>query len=616
MLSREPQVNLKITCPACPQKLDASGVAPFTHVECPSCGYTIMIPRRFGQYLLEAPLEEGDFCGVYRALDLKLDREVCIKILDRRWADDAGTVERFQATVRRTAALNHHNIVPIYSSGDFEGLPFLIMEYMDARSGNDLLDTGEPIAISKCLTMATEAVRGLEAANREEVLHGGLHPGNILLGGSDSIKVSDFGMAFLGTPADNPSPVGRLRPCYASPEALRGEDRDFRSDIFSLGAVLYHVLTRHPPFPAELSERMATLDTPPGHDPQDYRPKLPQDIALLVMKMLAPDPAERPSSYKALMGSLNRQQAHLRATVGGGMRLAAVAGRPLPAQSPEGPNVYLQKKAEELRRRKLNRDALGITILICLVALIAMFLQAARTRPAWYVDQVETRMRGALLRFGIGDQDSAPTAPAGAAPETDENGSDGGQEKDPDGPAETIARPRPGDFNFALVQDDLNRYLRAQPAERRRLERERITRLSKSRNYLQSLMRYLPYRGENGIKLASGQIIEGNITTFGNDTLTVATEGAASPVEIEWSQIAVDQYLAFFEFYIDQRLGQTASNRTAKQEQDGARDYLLLALLADWYGDTPRAKIYAEAASRLDPRLRGDVGRFLGHLRP
>ncbi|MCF7855691.1 MAG: protein kinase, partial [Candidatus Pacebacteria bacterium] len=234
MIRRVPQANLKVACPACGQKLDASDVLAFQHVECPACKSELMIPYRFGQYLLEEPLSESHLAGVYRALDLKLDREVAIKVLDEDLAENEMLVEHFLKLGRRIALLNHSNIIPIYSSGTFKELPYLVMELMEDFSLRDMLhQTDAPPPCDQSLHIAEQVARGLEAANREGVHHHNLNPANILLGPGNVVKLTDFGMAAVWEAAMNEhtEQAGEYPDAgYMSPELLKGEQADCRAD--------------------------------------------------------------------------------------------------------------------------------------------------------------------------------------------------------------------------------------------------------------------------------------------------------------------------------------------------------------------------------------------------
>ena len=195
MSLRRAQENLKISCPGCEQKLDASGIPAFTVISCPNCSTEFTVPFRFGQYLLEDAISEGRFAGIYRASDLRLKREVAIKVLFEELAGNAEIVELFLGAARRTAILNHINVLPIYSCDSFDGLPYIVMEHMEGHCLYSVMQSKREIPLADCVNYCILAAKGLDAAHLEGFDHNGLRPSNLLWDGNENIKISDFGMA-------------------------------------------------------------------------------------------------------------------------------------------------------------------------------------------------------------------------------------------------------------------------------------------------------------------------------------------------------------------------------------------------------------------------------------
>ena len=210
---------------------------------------------RLGRYELVDLLGRGGMGEVYRARDLRLEREVAVKILPEVEARDPVRLKRFQREARLVASLAHANVLTVYDVGARRGTPYLVTELLEGRSLRDWLRDG-PMPVTRALNCATQIVRGLAAAHEAGIVHRDLKPENVFLTRSDGVKILDFGVAKLlhaergsgdeDTPTDPAARMGT--PGYMSPEQVRGLAIDHRSDIFSLGAVLCEMLSGRPPF--------------------------------------------------------------------------------------------------------------------------------------------------------------------------------------------------------------------------------------------------------------------------------------------------------------------------------------------------------------------------------
>ncbi|OPZ25376.1 MAG: Serine/threonine-protein kinase PknB [Lentisphaerae bacterium ADurb.BinA184] len=649
MIARVVQKNLKITCPACDQKLDASEIPAFTRVNCPSCSAAIVVPCRFGQYLIEEPLGEDRLSGVYRALDLKLSREVALRILDADLAKHAEAVQAFVEAGRRIAVLTHAYIVPIYSSGDFEGLPFLVMEYMPGRSAADqMARTGAALPWPEAVGLCEKAARGLDAANREGMAHGGFTPRNILLGSERHVKVGDFGLtrfkrlsaSHLGLPAE-----AVVCSPYSSPETWRAGAVDARADLYSLGAVLYHLLAGQAPFGADAAARLRTLGMLPARKPRDINSRTPARLNALCMKLMAPDPAARPASYREAIGelaALGEQAARTARPVkpapgagrgaGGG-----VAGKAPARGAGRAGSVDWAQRHRVRRAGRRTRRVFDVAILCSLLLLVVVFAAAAARRPQWYVRNIEPGVRWLRERLSLAFRNPVPEAAPPPERGEEEDGDDGvaipswrpmqangtapvetdwGRLPIPSAPpAGMEARPRPRDLDFSSVRAELDAYLQSQPAAFRPVESERVGMVRSARGYLVRLMQYVPYDGSDGIGLRNGGVVRG-VAPYANERgISVRVKGGgAELVKIGWADLSFEQYLAMFQFYVNQRLGLSgvaSGEGRIEGGHDAARDYLLMAVLCDWYGYPERARDYGERARRLDPRMEAPLKRML-----
>ena len=300
---------LKVSCHSCRQKIDVSDLEPFSHFACPACGADMIVPKWFGNYLLEELSGQGGMANVYRALDLILDREVGLKVL----RDEILTMEHsgnlFLHEARIAAALNHYAIIPIYSCGEFERQPFFVMQYMGNGSLEHLLQLNRAISVAQAVRWIIDVAEGLDNARRHGIIHHDVKPGNILLDSDGNAKIGDFGIAHAifdhrsNQLLEVTSSWGS--PHYVSPEKIAEGEEDFQGDIFSMGVTFYELLTGSTPFDSSEQEEMLRMRRERVFLPvHELRPEVPILISTLVNRMLAFDPLERPG-YREVIRELN-----------------------------------------------------------------------------------------------------------------------------------------------------------------------------------------------------------------------------------------------------------------------------------------------------------------------
>jgi eukaryotic-like serine/threonine-protein kinase len=260
-----------------------------------------------GRYRIVRKLGAGGMANVYLAEDQELGRRVAIKILNDRHANDDQFVERFRREAKNAAALTHPNIVSIYDRGEAEGGYYIAMEYLDGRSLKELIVSRGPAPVSVALDYTRQILSALRFAHRNGIVHRDIKPHNVLVDGEGRVKVTDFGIARAGTSqmTEDGSIVGTAQ--YLSPEQARGTNVDQRSDLYSLGVVLYELLTGSTPFtgdtPVEIAmKHLSQVPEPPSAKRHD----LPHDVDLLVMRALAKDPDDRYQSAEEMDGDLDR----------------------------------------------------------------------------------------------------------------------------------------------------------------------------------------------------------------------------------------------------------------------------------------------------------------------
>ena len=261
------------------------------------------------RYTLLEVLGDGGMARVYLANDNVLERDVALKVLRELYADDEAFVERFRREARSAAALNHHSIVQVYDQGRGEdGTYYIAMEYVPGGTLKERIQREGPLDHHEAAGIAARVAEALQTAHGRGIVHRDIKPQNVLLTASGEAKVADFGIAraassktvtetnlILGTSA------------YMSPEQAMGEPVGPASDLYSLGVVLYEMLTGEQPFRADdpIATAMKHLDDPPPH-PGRANPAVPGELDALVVKLLAKNPEDRYASAAALAEDLRR----------------------------------------------------------------------------------------------------------------------------------------------------------------------------------------------------------------------------------------------------------------------------------------------------------------------
>ena len=267
-----------------------------------------MIGRTFDRrYRILRKLGSGGMAEVYLAEDEELGRKVALKMLNERHARDEGFVERFKREARNAAGLSHPHIVRIYDRGHAEGTYYIAMEYLDGPTLKELLVRKGPTPPLTAIKFAREILSALAEAHRNEIVHRDIKPHNVIVGPGWNIKVTDFGIARSGASqmTEAGSIVGTAQ--YLSPEQARGKTVDQRSDLYSLGIVLYELLTGKVPFtgdaPVEIAmKHLSAVPDPPSK----LRPEVSHDLDAVVMRALAKDPDQRYSSAEEMDADLAR----------------------------------------------------------------------------------------------------------------------------------------------------------------------------------------------------------------------------------------------------------------------------------------------------------------------
>jgi serine/threonine protein kinase len=231
---------------------------------------------------------------VYKAHDPLLNRFVAIKTISPRLAADAEFRRRFHREAQSAAQLNHPNVITVFDFGEDHGLTYMAMELLEGRDLKDLIRTGSLVRLSDALDLMEQVCDGLAFAHARGVVHRDLKPGNIHVQPSGQAKILDFGLARLGESEMTRTGTVMGTPNYMSPEQVRGDKADARSDVFSLGAVFYEALSRHRPFDAGSVHGILLQVTERDPEPlKKWVPDLPGELGGFIERALAKDPARR-----------------------------------------------------------------------------------------------------------------------------------------------------------------------------------------------------------------------------------------------------------------------------------------------------------------------------------
>ena len=294
----------RTACPKCGHIVDVSQADAFEAVECQACGTGFAAPGRLGPYVLLKLLGQGEMGMTFKAYEKTMGRHVAVKVLRRSLCNDRTLVDSFFSEARALASLDHANVVRAFSVGEASGQPYLVMELVGGKRLDQLFTQDRPLDEYRTLEIGIGVAEALQAATGKGLIHSDIKPANILLDRHGAPKLVDFGIArFGGGRLSGNDAIGT--PYYLAPEQVLRGSVDLRTDIYGLGATLFHALAGRPPFPGtDIRAVMRARLNAGAPDLWSIRHDIRTETAALVARMLQREPDRRYRDYESLLADL------------------------------------------------------------------------------------------------------------------------------------------------------------------------------------------------------------------------------------------------------------------------------------------------------------------------
>ena len=483
--------DFKIACHKCDERMTVEGFEPFSHVLCANCEADIIIPVPFGNFLLEEEFGKGNISSVYRALDYSLDREVAIKVINPEIAADEEKKKLFLLASQKAATINDANVVKVFSSGEQQSMTYIATEFMSNGSLTQHFEkNGKVKNLDLVQRMALQITQGLSQVHKVGIIYSDFSTNDILLDDEFNAKISDVGFVNLRwdlIAEDITSPFSD----YFSPERIAYQELTVASDIYSLGAIFYKMVTGHlPQSGSDLVEA------------KEINTKITDEFNSLITKMLSEEPNERYQSADEVLAILNTIKVNnvAKKSIKVDDKINKRINKPIP-----------QKAAS-------NNNILKIAVLIVLVLITGLGIDYARgEKSALFAEdcplhpviqklkgeKASTKKPGKTMVITVPDAEAVADEAKEIHEEDSyeqENASEYVAENQKVDMSKVLRRPRPKGIDFIKRKDDLQKYVKSFPTkEMQDLEKKRLVIIAEAKSELSHLMSAHPYQPDGKV---------------------------------------------------------------------------------------------------------------------
>lgn len=564
------KMKMKIQCPSCSSKLDVTELKPFTVFSCPRCGNEVTVPMRFQNYVLEEYLQSNGGIHSYRALDEKLDREVCVVICEVSDAHPWEQLERYLELVRKVASVSHSGLATVYSCGRYEAGVYVASQLLVKPVRDDVLADRMDWREAKPLLLSL--AEALQKAAEAGVPHGALNGKSFRMDVAGVPKVCDFGEGLLltGHLADEP---------YAAPERKAGGECSVASDLFSFGVWALGLLTGCSPHDAANGE---ILDEPAD---------IPTGVLIVLRQMASASAFQRPNGYLPLIAELSGEG--------------------------QAATVKSKKKARgiSLAERPVEQKGggMGLAVVLCMVALLLAGM------GGWAFWKWQENSQQSDFQKHVAMMES----PAKTADDKTSSVNNGNVQKTTAEEAlkdeSKIARlpseyrrlrPKPEDLKFN--EDLMREYMSKLPPEYVAVEKERAERVIGLREYLFASLR-MPYRPpkSEGLRLRDGSLVRGFIPMGTEEQgLTIRpfddARQSLTVTKLDLEDLAWSEICGMLDYY-----GKMCEDMgDAQARSDVFEHYLNSAVACDWYSYRKDAAAFIQKALKINPKGVAEVERL------